>query len=61
MPRSEQARVWQQEVDWVFHAAGRVMSHPQVEAEVRRLRVAGRVFVDTVPARVPALPNPCDF
>jgi len=54
-------RVWQQEVDWVFHVPGRLLSPAEVRAQVQRLRSAGTARVDTVPPAEPPLPSTCDF
>jgi hypothetical protein len=61
LPDDGTPRVYTQEVDWVFHAAGRSLGPAQVDAEVRRLRRAGTAHVDTVPAPRPALESRCDF
>lgn len=47
---SHARRVWQEQVDWVFHAAGRALSPAQVLDEVARLRRTGVAYRDTVPA-----------
>ena len=51
-------RRYAEDVDWVFHRAGAVLSPAAVLAEVERLRGAGVAFRDTVPA-VPRLRSPC--
>lgn len=61
LPASAQPRVYEQDVDWVFHARGRVLWPSQVEAEVRALRRRGVARVDTVPAADPPLASRCDF
>jgi hypothetical protein len=61
LPASAQARVYEQDVDWVFHARGRVLSPAQVDAQVRSLRQRGTTHVDTVPAADPPLASRCDF
>ncbi|MDC8785061.1 glycoside hydrolase family 16 protein [Roseateles koreensis] len=61
LAQSAEPRVYEQDVDWVFHARQKVLSPRQVLAEVRRLRAAGVTQVDTVPVGQPALPSPCDF
>jgi hypothetical protein len=61
LPRSAAPRVYQQDIDWVFHAQGRVLSPAQVAAEVRALRLRGAASVDTVPAAEPPLDSRCDF
>jgi hypothetical protein len=53
-------RRYAEDVDWVFHRAGAVLSPRDVSAEVARLRRASVSFRDTVPAR-PRLPSPCDL
>ena len=54
-------RTYQQDVDWVFHAAGRQLSPAQVAGEVRRFRARRVTHVDTVAAQAPPLASPCDF
>lgn len=58
---SSERRVYQEDVDWVFHAAGRVLSPTEVEQQVQQLRASGVAFRDTVPATTPALASPCDL
>ena len=58
---SHEPRAYQEDVDWVFHAAGVRLSPRQVAARVAQLRRAEVAFRDTVPAPRPALPSPCDF
>jgi len=54
-------RVYEQDVDWVYHARNRVLAPREVEAEVARLRAGGSGFVDGVPATDPPLDSRCDF
>ncbi|MBB4843005.1 hypothetical protein HNP55_001524 [Paucibacter oligotrophus] len=61
LEKSDQPRVYEEDVDWVFHARNQVLSPKQVLAEVKRLRAAGVKQMDTVPAAQPALPSLCDF
>lgn len=61
LPASEQARVYEQDVDWVFHARHKLLSPAEVDAEVKRLRAGGVAQQDTVPAAEPALSSLCDF
>jgi len=61
LPVSAQPRVYEQDVDWVFHARGRVLSPARVSAEVKSLRQRGTAHVDTVPATNPPLASRCDF
>lgn len=61
LEKSEEARIYQEDVDWVFHARKQVLSPKQVMAEVGRLRAGGVKHIDTVPPASPALPSLCDF
>lgn len=61
LPPGGPARQWQQQVDWVFHAAGVQLSPAQVDARVRSLRRRGVRHTDSVPAAVPPLASSCDF
>ena len=54
-------RVYQQDVDWVYHARNRVMTPAEVTQAVQALRQAGQTAVDTVPAAEPPLASTCDF
>lgn len=58
---SRESRRYEQDVDWVFHEAGSVLSPAQVREKVAELRGAGVAFRDTVPARNPPLSSPCNF
>jgi hypothetical protein len=61
LPAGAAPRVWQEDVDWVFHARDTVLSPAQVDAAVRDLRAAHAKRIDTVPAADPPLPARCDF
>lgn len=61
LPESSVPRVYEEDVDWVFHARNEVLSPAQVSAEVQRLRDQHIAFSDTVPAAVPTLESRCDF
>lgn len=54
-------RIYQQDVDWVFHAKDKLLSPAQVDQAVGALRAAHTSVIDTVPAASPALPSPCDI
>lgn len=54
-------RVYEQDVDWVFHARNRVLSPAEVLAAVQALRQAGAAHVDSVPPATPPLASTCDF
>jgi hypothetical protein len=58
---SRELRIYQQDVDWVFHQPGVVLAPASLERKVAALREAGVKFRDTVAAANPALPSPCDF
>jgi hypothetical protein len=58
---SSESRTWQEDVDWVFHESGRVLSPAEVENSVATLRAQGMSFVDRVPPTQPALPSKCDL
>ena len=61
LPVGGAARVYDEDVDWVFHARDVVLSPAEVDAEVLALREARTARVDTVPAADPELPSRCDF
>ena len=54
-------RIYQEDVDWVFHEAGRTHSPAEVVQTVADLRAAGIVFLNDVSALDPPLPSPCDL
>lgn len=54
-------RVYEQDVDWVFHARNRVLSPAEVLAAVQALRQAGAARIDSVPPASPPLASACDF
>jgi glycosyl hydrolase family 16 len=58
---SGEPRRYQEDVDWVFHQAGAVLSPNQVASRVTALRRESSAFVDTVPPEHPPLRSPCDF
>jgi hypothetical protein len=58
---SRERRIYTEDVDWVFHAAGSVLSPADVEKQVTALRAAKVGFRDTVPALQPPLSSPCDL
>jgi hypothetical protein len=61
LPASAVPRIYEQDVDWVLHARGRVLTPAQVDTEVRSLRRRGTTHADTVPAGNPPLASRCDF
>jgi hypothetical protein len=54
-------RRYAEDVDWVFHEAGAVVSPARVQATVANLRRNKVAFMDTVPAASPPLVSPCNF
>ena len=58
---SSEARTYQEDIDWVYHEAGVVLTPQQVNKKVVELRQADLSFVDTVPAGSPALESLCDL
>jgi hypothetical protein len=54
-------RRYHEDVDWVYHQVGAVLSPQQVVARVAGLRRAKVAFRDTVPPRAPPLDSPCNF
>ena len=61
LPKTDQPRHYEQDVDWVLHTRNQVLSPAQVDAEVARLLAAGVATVDTVPVPEPVLSSHCDF
>jgi hypothetical protein len=59
--KSTAVRHYQEDIDWVFHEAKRILAPEEVEAKVASLRRGSVKFQDTVPALVPALISPCDY
>jgi hypothetical protein len=59
--KSNVPRAYQEDVDWVLQAPGRVLSPDEVQSQVDALRKAGTAWVDTVPPGDPPLASTCDF
>lgn len=59
--KASEQRVYQEDIDWVFHEPDRVLSPAAVELRVKELRAAGVSFRDTVPMSNPPLSSPCDL
>jgi hypothetical protein len=59
--KSSEVRRYQEDIDWVFHRAKKILTPEEVEARVDALRRRSVKFQDTVPAPMPALTSPCDF
>lgn len=54
-------REYVQDVDWVFHQAGTLLTPDQVSKQVDTFRRRRVRFTDTVPDAVPPLVSPCNF
>ena len=54
-------RVYQEDIDWVFHEAGASLMPDQVETKVNEFRNASIHFQDTVPPGAIVLESPCDL
>ena len=61
LANSKEVRSYQEDIDWVYHEAGALLTPEQVEGKVQALRESRIRFVDTVPAASPALDSPCDL
>lgn len=61
MIKAQEARQYQEDIDWVFFLANKELTPKQVEAMVADLRRKQVKFRDTVPPKVPALVSPCNF
>lgn len=56
---SDETRTYQQDVDWVYHNADRVLSPAEVDRAIDALRADKVAFTDTVPDWEPKLESPC--
>jgi hypothetical protein len=54
-------RRYDEDVDWVYHEAGAILSPTAVTARVAKLRRGRVAFRDNVPAASPPLDSPCNF
>jgi hypothetical protein len=61
MIKAQEARRYNEDIDWVFFQAKSALMPEQIEAKVAELRRKAVKFRDTVPSPVPALASPCDF
>ena len=61
LPAGGAPRVYDEDVDWVFHARDATLAPAEVDARVRALRAAHTSRTDTVPAADPPLPARCDI
>lgn len=56
---SPEKRVYQQDVDWVYHRANEIMGPDEVKHAVDALRSKRVAFIDSVPHWEPELESPC--
>ena len=61
MIKAQEARKYNEDIDWLFFQANLALTPSEVEAKVAELRRKSIKFRDTVPWPVPALKSPCDF
>ena len=61
LPGNTTLRVYQQDVDWVFHAKDRLLAPTEVDQAVAGLRAARVAAIDGVAPATQALPSPCDI
>ena len=61
LPVSKIPRVYEQDVDWVFHAKDQLLTPAQVDTQVQFLRAKGQTGVDNMAPSTPALASTCDF
>ena len=59
LARTHRLRSYAEDVDWVYHASGAVLSPAEVQAAVTGLKHDGVAFRDTVPAS--GLVSPCNL
>lgn len=52
-------RQYDEQIDWVYHQVGAVLSPAEVDVAIGRVRASGRTFQDTV--RPSGLDSPCDL
>jgi len=58
---SDQVRSYQEDIDWVYHEAGIILTPQEVNEKVQAFREAGTKFQDTVPAWTPSFDSLCDL
>lgn len=61
LTREQTLRQYHEDIDWVFHEAGKILTPEEIEAKIASMRRKSTKFQDTVPAPVPALTSPCNF
>jgi hypothetical protein len=58
---SREPRIYQQDIDWVLHVKGAVLTPAEVERKVTELRASDVSFRDSIEEMTPSLLSPCDF
>jgi hypothetical protein len=53
--------VYDEDIDWVFHAKDQLLAPADVDAQVRALRARRVARTDSVPAPNPPLQQRCDI
>ena len=61
LPGEKGVRVYQQDVDWVYHIKDQLQTPAEVDAAVAAMRSKAVSATDTVPALAQPLPNQCNF
>lgn len=61
LPVSTTARVYEQDVDWVFHAKDQLLTPAQVDAQVSAFRALNKTYIEEIAPSAPPLPSTCDF
>lgn len=56
---SEEERIYQEDIDWVFHQVGEVLTTVQVQEMVENFRNQNIQYLDKVPQMNPPLESPC--
>lgn len=61
LPGEKALRVYQQDVDWVYHVKDQLQTPAEIDAMVAQFREKRVPSVDTVPVLAQPLPNSCNF
>jgi hypothetical protein len=61
LPVSTTARIYEQDVDWVFHAKDQLLTPEQVDAQISSFRSQKKAFIDQIAPATPPLGSTCDF
>ncbi len=57
--KSGEKRVYQQDIDWVYHQTKKILSLKEVELQVEKFRKNEIRFIDNVAEKKPKLASPC--